>query len=78
MSGSHSHVSGHSHAIPGTTNERALGIALALTGTLLVAEVVAGIVFSSLALLSDAAHMFTAIPSCAASRCGATPYCKWP
>ena len=59
MSGSHSHGSGHAHAIPGTTNERALGIALALTGTFLVAEVVAGIVFSSLALLSDAAHMFT-------------------
>jgi len=36
-----------------------LGWALALTSTYLVAEVIGGIVFNSLALLSDAAHMLT-------------------
>jgi len=34
-------------------------LALGLTGTFLIAEVVGGILFNSLALLSDAAHMFT-------------------
>lgn len=51
MSGDHSHVN--------TSNPKRLVIALALTGTFLVAEVAGGIVFGSLALLSDAAHMFT-------------------
>lgn len=50
---------GHDYAIPSTGNERALWLALGLTSTFLVAEVVAGIVFQSLALLADAAHMFT-------------------
>lgn len=49
----------HDHAIPSTANERALWMALGLTTSFLVAEVVAGIVFNSLALLADAAHMFT-------------------
>lgn len=40
-------------------NERRLVIAIALTGTFLIAEVVGGLVFNSLALLSDAAHMMT-------------------
>jgi cobalt-zinc-cadmium efflux system protein len=48
----------HDHAA-GQTNGKMLAIALALTTTFLVAEVVAGIRFNSLALLSDAAHMFT-------------------
>ena len=48
---------GHSHI--GTSNSRRLAIALALTATFLVAEVVGSVVFNSLALLSDAAHMFT-------------------
>lgn len=51
MSGDHSHVT--------TSNPKRLIIALVLTGTFLIAEVVGGIVFGSLALLSDAAHMFT-------------------
>jgi len=38
---------------------RALIIALALTGTLLVAEVVGGLLSNSLALLADAGHMLT-------------------
>ena len=49
---------GHDHGA-GQTNARRLTIALALTSTFLVAEVVAGLAFNSLALLSDAAHMFT-------------------
>ncbi len=50
---------GHSHAVPGTQNERALRFALLLTTTFLIAEVVAGVLTGSLALISDAAHMFT-------------------
>jgi cobalt-zinc-cadmium efflux system protein len=48
---------GHDHARD--ANARQLTLALALTGTFLVAEVIGGLVFGSLALLSDAAHMFT-------------------
>ncbi|MFX7853836.1 cation transporter, partial [Acinetobacter baumannii] len=49
---------GHSHDHPGG-NERSLKIALALTGTFLIAEVVGGVMTKSLALISDAAHMLT-------------------
>jgi cobalt-zinc-cadmium efflux system protein len=49
----------HAHAIPGTGNETKLWIALGLTTTFMVAEVVAGILTNSLALISDAAHMLT-------------------
>ncbi len=52
------HHSGHNHAA-GVTNEKKLLIAIGLTGTFLVAEVIGGILTNSLALLSDAAHMFT-------------------
>lgn len=45
--------------------ERSLRIALALTGTFLVAEVIGGVVTNSLALLSDAAHMFTDVAALA-------------
>jgi cobalt-zinc-cadmium efflux system protein len=48
---------GHDHT--GNANASALKMALALTGTFLVAEVVGGILTGSLALLSDAAHMMT-------------------
>lgn len=48
----------HDHGA-GQTNAKRLGIALVLTTTFLIAEVVAGLAFNSLALLSDAAHMFT-------------------
>lgn len=57
MASGHDHH-GHSHGT-GQGNERRLLMALALTSTFLVAEVVAGFLFNSLALLSDAAHMFT-------------------
>lgn len=50
---------GHSHAIPENKKETTLWIAFALTSTFLLAEAVAGILLNSLALLADAAHMFT-------------------
>ncbi|MGM9488079.1 cation diffusion facilitator family transporter [Ideonella sp. YS5] len=49
----------HNHALPSTGNERALWAALLLTSTFLVAELAAGLWFGSLALVADAAHMFT-------------------
>jgi cobalt-zinc-cadmium efflux system protein len=55
----HSHEEGgHSHDHSNTSASR-LTIALALTSSFFIAEVVGGFVFKSLALLSDAAHMFT-------------------
>jgi cobalt-zinc-cadmium efflux system protein len=50
---SHDHT--HSHA----DDRRALAVALALIATLLVVEVVAGLIAGSLALLADAGHMLT-------------------
>ncbi|MBB1177668.1 cation diffusion facilitator family transporter [Brevundimonas aurantiaca] len=50
---------GHGHDHTAGASARRLTIALALTSTFLIAEVVGGLVFNSLALLSDAAHMFT-------------------
>jgi cobalt-zinc-cadmium efflux system protein len=52
-------ASGHAHALPENKNERTLWIALGLTSTFLIAEVIAGLLLNSLALLADAAHMFT-------------------
>lgn len=49
----------HAHAIANAGHARALWIALALTGAVMAAEVVASLLTGSLALLSDAAHMFT-------------------
>ena len=49
----------HSHASTGDGNERALWMSLGLTGAFMIAEVVVGILSNSLALISDAAHMFT-------------------
>src|SRR3546814_20679628 len=40
-------------------NSRMLLLALLLTGTFLIAEVIGSFVFNSLALLSDAGHMLT-------------------
>ncbi len=70
MSGSHDHAghapeaggaagghAGHNHGA-GASSKR-LALALGLTSTFLVAELVGAFVFGSLALLSDAAHMFT-------------------
>jgi cobalt-zinc-cadmium efflux system protein len=52
----HSH---HGHVHPGDADARRLGTAFALIVAFMLAEVVAGIVGSSLALLSDAGHMLT-------------------
>ena len=52
----------HNHAIPANQNERSLWWALGLTSSFLLAEVVAGLLLNSLALLADAAlgQAFTA------------------
>jgi len=49
----------HSHGVEVAGNERRLTLALGLTALFMAVEVVGGIVTGSLALLSDAAHMFT-------------------
>lgn len=57
MGNSHHHE--HSHVAVTAKNAKKLSIALALTTTFLIVEVIAGFLTQSLALLSDAAHMFT-------------------
>ena len=68
-------AAGHDHTAG--ANARMLGWALALTATYLVAEVIGGFVFNSLALLSDAAHMMTDVTALViallAIRLGAKP-----
>ena len=60
MGHDHSHAGhAHSHVPQGEGHEKALLVALGLTTAFLIAEVIGGILTSSLALLSDAAHMFT-------------------
>jgi cobalt-zinc-cadmium efflux system protein len=49
----------HSHPISADADRRRLGLALGLILSFMVAEVTAGILSNSLALLSDAAHMLT-------------------
>ena len=56
MSTGHHHH--HDHA-PGTGREGKLWMTLALTAGFMLAEIVGGLLTNSLALLSDAAHMFT-------------------
>lgn len=53
------HGHGHAHGVSADADAKWLVIALVLNGAFMVAEVVAGIVANSLALLSDAAHMAT-------------------
>ena len=58
MSRAHDHSGGaHNHAAG--ANSKMLTIALGLTTAFLVAELIGAYLFNSLALLSDAAHMFT-------------------
>lgn len=56
------HDETHAHGMPGSANEDKAGarfiLSIALTVLILVGEVVGGIVTGSLALLSDAAHVF--------------------
>ncbi len=54
----HSHEH-HHHTVAPDADRRRLGAALALILAFMVAEVVAGLLADSLALLSDAAHMLT-------------------
>jgi len=53
----HGHV--HSHAPSADADRRWLAVALAIIATLMVVEVVAGVLANSLALLSDAGHVLT-------------------
>ena len=62
MHGSHSH--NHSHAAH-ADNERRMGLAAALTGAFMFAEVAGGIAAGSLALIADAGHMLTDFASLA-------------
>jgi len=50
---------GHAHAPSPGADRRKLGLAFAIIAGFMVVEVVAGLVASSVALLSDAAHMLT-------------------
>ena len=50
---------GHAHNHAAGANSRMLALALGLTTAFLIAELIGSFVFNSLALLSDAAHMFT-------------------
>jgi cobalt-zinc-cadmium efflux system protein len=60
MSHSHSHSHAHGHAhVNRDTDLRALVAALALIVAFMAVEIVAGVLASSLALLSDAGHMLT-------------------
>ncbi len=56
MSSEHHH---HAHAMARSNNEGRLWLALGLTTGFMVTEVVGGLLTHSLALISDAAHMFT-------------------
>ena len=55
----HGHAHGHTHAVSADADRRWLAIALAIIAGFMGVEIVAGILASSLALLSDAAHMLT-------------------
>lgn len=65
MSHAHEGGEGHGHDHTAGANAKMLTWALGLTATFLIAEVAAGIVFNSLALLSDAAHMMTDVAALA-------------
>src|SRR3954463_1233310 len=55
----HDHAHGHAHTVRADADRRALAAALVLIVGFMGVEVVVGILASSLALLSDAAHMLT-------------------
>lgn len=56
----HDHSHGHSHGVTHRPEERRrLRIAVAITATTMVVEIVGGLWTGSLALISDAGHMFT-------------------
>ncbi|GAB3600732.1 cation diffusion facilitator family transporter [Microbacterium tumbae] len=53
------HDHAHGHGIRGAGSRRLLTISLCLTATVMVVQVVGALLTGSLALLADAAHMFT-------------------
>lgn len=55
----HDHANGAPAGIRGSSNRRLLALSLGITSTVLVVQVVGAILTGSLALLADAAHMFT-------------------
>jgi cobalt-zinc-cadmium efflux system protein len=55
----HEHAHGHAHDHAATGGRRGLLIALAITLFMMIAEIIGGLLSNSLALLSDAGHMFT-------------------
>ena len=59
MAHAHTHEHRHAHGPSRDTERGALKIALGLIVVFMIAEVTAGVLASSLALLSDAAHMLT-------------------
>ena len=67
----HAHAHGHAHLHaprPGDERQlRSLRVALGLTATFLIAEVVGGFLSNSLALLADAGHMLTDVGALALS-----------
>ena len=58
MASKHDHA-GHSHGPTRDMQKRALWISLLANGGFLIAEVIGGLAFHSLALLADAAHMMS-------------------
>ena len=61
---SHKHAD-HGHGAAHANNERRMGLAAALTGAFMFAEVAGGIAAGSLALIADAGHMLTDFASLA-------------
>lgn len=61
----HAEADGHAHSHVQNASAKRLTIALVLTGSFLLVEVAGGLIFKSLALLSDAAHMFTDVAALA-------------
>ena len=59
MGAGHAHGHSHSAGPDRSTSKRALKIALGLTFSFMLAEVVGGLISGSLALLADAAHMLS-------------------
>ena len=59
MGHGHDHGHGHSHATAAPDQRRRIGVALGITGAILVAQLVGAVWTGSLALLTDTAHMLT-------------------
>jgi cobalt-zinc-cadmium efflux system protein len=54
----HNHSRDHTHEYKGTAKKRLI-LSIVITGVIMILEIAGGIVSNSLALLSDAGHMFT-------------------